>query len=175
MIYMAKNEIVILYKEVGKNAEFKKVQNDQKIFEELIGGELDYIPYEAITIMARKDREHLKPNIYINTDFLSIGASIRGNVIIVCGKNGTFQSLTKEQAMKYREFLKRASFNYDNFDEKGRYISNTKSDFFKNKSSFSLEKESIKNDKQHLASDEALRMILGIQTIILKFIQNNEN
>lgn len=175
VICMEKSEIVILYKEVGKKVEFKKVPNDRKIFEDLVGGELDYILYEAITIIARKDREHLKPNIYINTDFLSIGTSIRGNIIMVCRKNENFQSLTKEQAMKYSEFLKRASFNYENFDEKGRYISKTKNNLFKDKIKFNLEKEIIESDKQHFANNETLKMILGIQTAILKFIKNNEN
>ena len=37
----------------SKKVEFKKVPNDRKIFEDLVGGELDYILYEAITIIAR--------------------------------------------------------------------------------------------------------------------------
>ena len=108
---MTNEEIIIIYKKVGIDAEFMKIQNEQNEFEDLIGGELDYIPYEEITIVARKNREHLKPNIYINTEFLSISSSIRGDVIIVCRENENFKSLTKEQAIKYREFLKRASFN----------------------------------------------------------------
>ena len=94
---------------------------------------------------------------------------------MVCRKNENFQSLTKEQAMKYSEFLKRASFNYENFDEKGRYISKTKNNLFKDKIKFNLEKEIIESDKQHFANNETLKMILGIQTAILKFIKNNEN
>lgn len=180
---MTNKEIVIIYKEVGTDAEFKKIQNEQKIFEDLIGGELDYIPYEDVTIIARKNREHLKPNIYINTEFLSIGSSIRGNVIIVCRENETFKSLTKEQAIKYREFLKRASFNYDNFDEKGRYIPNTKNIQFKNRGQLIIEKGIGENDvaspktsnEQSFDTNETLKMILGIQSIILKFIKDNSN
>jgi len=81
---MTNEEIIIIYKKVGTDAEFRKIKNEQKNFEDLIGGELDYIPYEDITIIARKNREHLKPNIYINTEFLSIGSSIRGDIVIVC-------------------------------------------------------------------------------------------
>ena len=97
---MTNEEIIIIYKKVGIDAEFMKIQNEQNEFEDLIGGELDYIPYEEITIVARKNREHLKPNIYINTEFLSISSSIRGDVIIVCRENENFKSLTKEQAIK---------------------------------------------------------------------------
>lgn len=178
---MTNKEIVIIYKEVGKELEFKKVQNEQSTFESLIGGELDYIPYEDVTIVARKNRDSLRPNIYINTAFLSIGSSIRGNVIIVCKENETFKSLTKEQAKKYREFLIRASFNYDNFDEKGRYILSTKNSQLKSKGKLIIEKGIGKNDvifpktnsEQCFDTDETIRMILGIQGIILKFLKNN--
>ena len=176
---MTNEEIIIIYKKVGIDAEFMKIQNEQNEFEDLIGGELDYIPYEEITIVARKNREHLKPNIYINTEFLSISSSIRGDVIIVCRENENFKSLTKEQAIKYREFLKRASFNYDNFDEKGRYIPNIKQNSLKSKGKFIIEKGIGKNDivsptidnKQCFETNEILKMILGIQTVILKYIK----
>ena len=176
---MTNEEIIIIYKRVGKDAEFMKVQNEQKYFKDLLGGELDYIHYEYITIIARKNREHLKPNIYINTEFLSIGSSIRGDIVIVCRENEKFKSLTKEQAVKYREFLQRASFNYDNFDEKGRYIPNSKQNSLKSKGKFIIEKGIGKNDivsptidnKQCFETNEILKMILGIQTVILKYIK----
>ena len=38
------------------------------------------IPYEDIAIICKADRKNLKPNIYINSKFLSIGESIRGNI-----------------------------------------------------------------------------------------------
>ncbi len=180
---MTNEEIIIIYKKVGTDAEFRKIKNEQKTFEDLIGGELDYIPYEDITIVARKTREHLKPNIYINTEFLSIGSSIRGDIVIVCRENETFKSLTKEQAIKYREFLKRASFNYDNFDEKGRYIPNSKLNSLKSKGKFIIEKGIGENDivsptidnNECFETNETLKMILGIQSIILKFIKDNSN
>lgn len=180
---MTNEEIIIIYKKVGTDAEFRKIKNEQKNFEDLIGGELDYIPYEDITIIARKNREHLKPNIYINTEFLSIGSSIRGDIIIVCRENENFKSLTKEQAIKYREFLKRASFNYDNFDENGRYITNSKQNSLKSRGKFIIEKGIGENDvvspkvenNECFETNETLKMILGIQSIILKFIKDNSN
>ena len=45
-----KNEIVVIYKEVGKKPELKKIQNELNTFKNLIGGELDYIQYKDITI-----------------------------------------------------------------------------------------------------------------------------
>ena len=70
VILMKNNSIVIIYKEVGKDVEFMKVQNELKVFQNLIGGELDSIPYKDIIILARKNRKNLKPNIYINSKFL---------------------------------------------------------------------------------------------------------
>lgn len=180
---MTNEEIIIIYKKVGTDAEYMKIQNQQNTFEDLLGGKLDYISYEDITIIARKNREHLKPNIYINTEFFSIGSSIRGDVIIVCRENENFKSLTKEQAVKYREFLQRASFNYDNFDEKGRYIPNSKRNSLKSKGKFIIEKGIGENDvlspkvdnNECFETNETLKMILGIQSIILKFIKDNSN
>lgn len=172
---MTNNEIIIIYKKVGTDAELKKVQNEPKAFENLLGVELEYLPYEDITIIARKNRDSLKPNIYINTEFLSIGSSIRGDVIIALKENDIFKSLTKEQAIKYVEFLKRASFNYDNFDEKGRYIPSNKNIMKKGK--LIIEKSIGDNDVTNLnnTNEETLKMILGIQSVILSFIKNSTN
>lgn len=176
------NTIVILYKEVGKNAVLKKVQNDLKIFKSLIGDELDYIPYEDILIIARKNRKNLRPNIYINTKFLSIGESIRGNVVISCKENENFKSLNEQQAIKYQDFLKRASFNYDNLDKNGRLILKNKNNYFKNGNQLNFDSEignayittSNNSSQLNIENAETLKMILGIQSVILKFIKNNK-
>lgn len=55
-----KNEIVVIYKEIGKKPKLKKIQNKLEAFEELLGGKLDYIKYKDITIIARKDRKRLQ-------------------------------------------------------------------------------------------------------------------
>lgn len=174
--------IVVIFKEVGKEPEFRKIENSVEALEDLIGDELDYISYEDITIIARKSRENLKPNIYINTEFLGIGSTIRGNVVLACERNKILKSLTREQAMKYREVLIRASFNYDNFDEKGRYIPPKKDNKFKSRGQLVIEKgigdDDIKaspngNSLSTFNSDETLKMILGIQSVILQFIRNN--
>lgn len=132
-----------------------------------LDGEIQIIPYEDIVIICNKTRKHLKPNIYVNTKFLSIGETIRGNILIACKENENFKTLTKSQAMKYIEFLKEASFHYDNIDETGKLIDKR---IFK---TFLNDYKDIDINKNN--NDEVLKMILGIQTIILKFIKNNEN
>lgn len=109
-----KNEIIVIYKEIGKNPKLKKIQNELSAFQDLLGGTLDYIKYKDITILARKDRKSLQPNVYLNTTMLNIRErNIRGNIIVTCSKNGKFKSLNKEQAMQYRSFLNAESFKYE--------------------------------------------------------------
>lgn len=140
-------------------------------------GKIDLVPYEDIVIVCRKDRKNLTPNIYVNTKFLSIGETIRGTIIIVCLKNNSFKSLTKEQAIKYIHFLKNASFHLNNINKDNNFFLARDKQFFK-----SLKKELISDDLEkdtpinnQNRNDEVLQMILAIQTIILKFIKNNKN
>ncbi|MCI9178049.1 MAG: hypothetical protein HFJ28_05780 [Clostridia bacterium] len=115
------NEIVIIYKEVGKKLELRKIQNELSAFQNLLGGELDYIQYRDITIIVRKDRKNLQPNIYLNTAMLNIQKrNIRGKVIVTCGKNGEFKSLSKEQAIQYQILLNEESFKYERGEQNGR-------------------------------------------------------
>ncbi len=115
------NEIVIIYKEVGKKPELRKIQNELSAFQNLLGGELDYIQYRDITIIVRKDRKNLQPNIYLNTAMLNIRKrNIRGKVIVTCSKNGEFTSLSKEQAIQYQILLNEESFKYERGEQNGR-------------------------------------------------------
>lgn len=118
---MDNEEIIIIYKEVGKPPIFRKEPNNRETFELLVGGEIEILPYEEIFIICRKDRERLRPNIGININYGKADFSIRGNIIIV---NKEFKSLHKEQAIKYSKLLIRESFNYKSFDENGKYLSN---------------------------------------------------
>lgn len=138
-------------------------------------GSIDLIPYEDITIICKKDRKNLSPNIYVSTKFLSIGETIRGNIIIVSLKDNSFISLTKEQALKYLKFLENASFHLKSINKENK-SSNDKR-FLKR-----LEKELVSDDLERGSyttnqnkNDEVLQMILAIQTIILEFIKNNKN
>lgn len=143
------------------------------ILSKYFGGNFDVILYEDIVILCASNRKILKPNIYINTKFLSIGETIRGSIIVACKENDNFKSLTKEQCIKYINFLKRASFNYNH----------TLSQNYP----YTYNKHSINNGRErdlgsssydisgNVNNNKVLQMILAIQTIILKFIKNNEN
>lgn len=109
-----------------------------------------------MSIVCRKDNKNLKPNIYINTKFLSLGETIRGNIAITCFESGNFKSLSKVQTIKLLEFLKNASFNYANT----KSIDNVFENF-----------ESIDKLNKDNIDKETLEMILNIQASILKFIQ----
>ena len=186
--------VVIVYKEVGKEPEYRKIENSIKSFENLLGGEITTIHFEDVEIVYKKDSNNLRPNIYIIPDFLSIGLSIRGNLFLI-NKNekSIFTTLTKEHAIKWKEILIRKSFHYENFDEYGRYISkmNENPKYHRRK----LQSDSLSNNKGKLILEttidetdttlnkadsdynevdleEVLKMILGMQSIILKFIKS---
>ena len=172
------SEIAIIYKEVGKKPELIKVKNELYAFQELLVGELDYIQFHDITILARKDRKNLQANIYLNTTMLNIrDRNIRGNIIITGKKNEEIKPLNKEQAIRYVRLLEDESFDYENLNKAREYAQNS------NTSPFILEKvnENIEttvkaeNSKDNIEPNDTLKMILAIQTIILRFIKKNEN
>lgn len=133
----------------------------QKILKTYQDGKIQIIPYEDISIIYKENNKNLKPNIYVNTKFLSIGKTIRGNIIITCRENEKFKSLNKKQVIHYVEFLRNASFNYNSSFTPKRTI---------NKISYIERNGNYDNIN---VNDDVLKMILGIQTTILKFIQNN--
>lgn len=175
---MNNTEIIVIYQEVGQAPILKKVKNNVNVFQELLGGEIEIIPYEEIIIVCKKNRKHLQPNIYVNTKFLSIGETIRGTIVITQRKNGSFISLTKEQIIKYQKFLKQASFNYGNSTTKSTSKINSKpyKDELIREKEISDNNNVSKNNnlKTEIDTKEVLKMILGIQTIILKFINKIE-
>ena len=174
-----KNEIVVIYKAVGKKTELKKIKNDLSTFQNLLGNKLNYIQYKDITILAIKDmKRQLQPNIYLNTTMLNIRErNIRGNIIVTCIENGKFKSLTKEQAMQYKKFLQEESFSHNYFDKNVRHIQKYSAN--KNKSVAEKEIEDntnsiTNNSNQNADTNETLNMILAIQSIILKFVKKNK-
>lgn len=151
--------IIIIYKEVGKKPVLKKVKNNIETFEHLLGGEIEILQYENIQVICKKDRDKLLPNVYLNINFNKLNTSIRGNLIITNIYNNTFKSLTKNQAIKYGKLLVMESFNYKNFDNSYKYSNST------NNTKFTNENKSINSEK-------TLNLILDIQRDILKFIKN---
>lgn len=73
--------------------------------------------------------------------------------------------MSKKQIFRYMEFLKNASFNYNN---RNKIIETNDNKIFKK----------INNDTKGTYinnNEDILKMILGIQMVILKFIKDNKN
>ncbi len=128
-----------------------------------MNGEIEEIVYRDIVIVCKKNRDNLKPNIAITKD-LKIPETIKGNLFIVCKSDNEFKSVSKEQAIEYVFFLDNSKFHYDNTEVNSL-------DVFKNINiPLKFEKQNSKK-----ANDEILKMILGIQAVILKFIDSMKN
>lgn len=144
---MNNNEYLVgVYKEVGKTPDIIKIKNQKDYLERLVDGEYTNIDYDDYTIIYKKNSNNLLSNIYVD-QYSKIGISLKGKIFAV-GKDekGNFKSLTKDQAKKCISFFLRESFNYKNFDEKGRYI--PRSQRKKNKKIFgNNNKENIEHPK----------------------------
>lgn len=128
-----------------------------------MNGEIEEIVYRDIVIVCKKNRDNLKPNIAITKD-LKIPETIKGNLFIVCKSDNEFKSVSKEQAIEYVFFFDNSKFHYDNTEVNSL-------DVFKNINiPLKFEKQNSKK-----ANDETLKMILGIQAVILKFIDSMKN
>lgn len=136
------------------------MQKNLKIY---LNGQIEEIVYRDIVIVCKKNRNNLKPNISITKD-LNIPETIKGNLFIVCKSNNEFKSVSKEQAIEYVLFLKNSSFHYDNLE-----ISNL--EMFKE---MNMPLKIVKQNSKKM-NDETLKMILGIQAVILKFIDGMKN
>lgn len=128
-----------------------------------LSGPIEEIVYRDIVIVCKKNRDNLKPNISITKD-LKIPETIKGNIFIVCKSNNDFKSISKEQAVEYVFFLENSKFHYDNTEI-------NRLDVFKNVN-IPIKLSKQKNKKEN---DETLKMILGIQAIILKFVDSMKN
>lgn len=166
---MMENFLIGIYKDVGKEPEFRKVRNTLEDLKELLGGDFESIKYENFIILYKKNNKNLIPNIWINTGFLKIGTTIKGNIFVVNkDEKGKFKSLEKYQAIKCRKILIEKSFNYENLNHKK--LKCDKNNFQR---SLQIERMDSKTNSEEFNQEEILKMILGIQTIILKYIKNN--
>ena len=160
-----------MYKEVGKNPELKKIKNNIQEFEQILGGKTTCIPYENIIIVCKENRKSLQPNIYINTKFLGVGESIRGDIIITARNDYDFKTLSKEQVVENFKFLQNASFHYNNTVNRLKH-----KDFVRSfNRELTINNKEKSSDNLQTPNDEVLNLIYAIQTIILDFINNKKN
>lgn len=148
--------IIVLFKDVGKNPTLMKIKNTEEELEKTIGGKIEILPYEDIVVICNKERNRLSPNIYLNTTFDKFEPSIRGKIIIANKENGIYKSLDKEQAYKYYKILVAESFK----------DKNTKSDI---QNMLNMNKQLQVQSKTN--EDYILNMILKIQITLLNFIK----
>ena len=156
---MNNNEYLVgVYKEVGKTPDIIKIKNQKEYLEKLVDGEYTNLDYDDYTIIYKKNNSNLLSNIYVN-QYSKLGTSLKGKVFAV-GKNdnGTFKSLTKEQARKCISFFLKESFNYKNFDEQGKYIPRSQrknnKKIFGNKNKQSNEQPKQEEPKQEKVIEE---------------------
>lgn len=168
---MKKDEIIIIYKKVGKKPELKKIKNNIQEFEQILKGRITCIPYENIIIVCKENRKSLQPNIYINTKFLGVGESIRGDIIITARNDYDFKTLSKEQVVENFKFLQNASFHYNNTVNRLKH-----KDFVRNfNRELTINNKEKTSDNLQTQNDEVLNLIYAILTIILDFIKKKKN
>ena len=166
------NFLIGIFKDVGKEPEFRKIRNTLKDLKEVLGGEFESIKYENFIILYKKNNKNLIPNIWINNGFLKIGTTIRGKIFVVNkDESGNFKSLEKNQVFKCRNLLIEKSFNYENLNNKKYQIEKYDKNNFQR--SLQMERVDSKTNSEKFNQEETLKIILGIQTIILKYIKNN--
>jgi hypothetical protein len=170
--------VIIVYKEVGKDPEFRKIKNSIAEFEKLVNGKITTIHFEDIEIIYKKDSNNLRPNIYIKPDFLGIGLSIRGNLFVINKNDDSFSTLNKEQAIKCREMLIRKSFNYKNSDEYCCYAPHQKRNQRK-KRNYNListaSKESVKSNYPYVIQSENNTLKNKGKLVLEKSIDENDD
>lgn len=165
------NFLIGIFKDVGKEPEFIKINNSLERLKQLIGGDIETIKYQNFIIIYNKNNKNLIPNIWIDTGFLKLGTTIRGKVFIVkIDENGNLESLTKEQCLKCRDILVNKSFKYENLNQKEYNIVNYDKNNFQR--SLQMERVDSKTNSKKINNEETLKMILGIQAIILKYIKS---
>ena len=164
--------LIGVYKDVGQEPKIIRIEDSLDNLKELIGGEIETIKYKEFIIIYNKNNKNLISNIWIDTGFLKLGTTIRGKVFILkINEEGTFKSLTEEQAYECKKMLINKSFNYENSNQKEYNIIKFNKNNFQR--SLQMERVDSKTKSVKFNQEETLKMILGIQTIILKYIKNN--
>ena len=106
------DKIIVLFKEAGKEAVLKRIENTIENKEKLIGGKFKVKKYGDVLLCYREDAQNLMPNITIYSD------TYNGNIFFTGIDNfSNLISLTKEQCLTLFKELKNTSFNYKENDD----------------------------------------------------------
>ena len=107
-------KIRILYKEVGKEPQIMFIENTLEAKQKLVGGLIEVVPYEDVLIICNEEGKilNMPPNLVFEYDYIA------GNCFVIGDdyKNADFKSLTDEEILKYREDLKKHSFNFKQYE-----------------------------------------------------------
>ena len=112
--YKTENKkIRIIYKEVGKEPQIMFIDNTLEAKQKLVGGLIEVVPYEDVLIICNEEGKllNMPPNLVFEYDYIA------GNCFVIGDdyKNADFKSLTDEEILKYREDLKKRSFNFKQY------------------------------------------------------------
>ena len=121
----ATEKIVVIFKEPGKNPEYRKIENSDEEFKRILGGEISKLDMVESYIVYLKDSERLKANVYVRAGTNSLGITIKGNLLLVSKEKDSDKiiSLTRENAISFGTFLVQRSYDYSNQDENGKFLS----------------------------------------------------
>lgn len=113
--YKTENKkIRIIYKEVGKEPQIMFIDNTLEAKQKLVGGLIEVVPYEDVLIICNEEGKllNMPPNLVFEYDYIA------GNCFVIGDdyKNADFKSLTDEEILKYREDLKKRSFNFKQYE-----------------------------------------------------------
>lgn len=117
-------KIRILYKEVGNDPEVRFIENTLEAKQKLVGGLIEVVPYEDVLIICNEEGKilNMPPNLVFEYDYIA------GNCFVIGDdyKNADFKSLTDEEILKYREELKRRSFNFKQYERNQEHLHSSK-------------------------------------------------
>ena len=123
--YKTENKkIRILYKEVGKEPQIMFIDNTLEAKQKLVGGLIEVVPYDDVLIICNEEGKILNmlPNLVFEYDYIA------GNCFVIGDdyKNADFKSLTDEEILKYREDLKKRSFNFKQYEISQEHLHSSK-------------------------------------------------
>lgn len=117
-------KIRILYKEVGKEPQIMFIDNTLEAKQKLVGGLIEVVPYEDVLIICNEEGKllNMPPNLVFEYDYIA------GNCFVIGDdyKNADFKSLTDEEILKYREDLKKRSFNFKQYEISQEHLHSSK-------------------------------------------------